>query len=120
RGARRADGRRERRRAHRPRARRAAAGPGRRRTAARAGPSRMSAASPRLGTVALVGAGPGAPGLITVDGVRRLEQADVVIYDYLASPRLLDHAPAHAERILVGKHGGGQRVEQGVITELML
>ena len=80
----------------------------------------MSAASPRLGTVALVGAGPGAPGLITVDGVRRLEQADVVIYDYLASPRLLDHAPAHAERILVGKHGGGQRVEQGVITELML
>ena len=72
------------------------------------------------GTVALVGAGPGAPGLITVDGVRRLEQADVVIYDYLASPRLLDHAPQHAERILVGKHGGGQRVEQSVITELML
>jgi uroporphyrinogen III methyltransferase/synthase len=80
----------------------------------------MSAASPRLGTVALVGAGPGAPGLITVDGVRRLEQADVVIYDYLASPRLLDHVPAHAERVLVGKHGGGQRVEQSVITELML
>ena len=68
----------------------------------------------------LVGAGPGAPGLITLDGVRCLGRADVVVYDYLASTRLLDHAPAQAERILVGKHGGGQRVEQTVITELML
>ncbi len=73
-----------------------------------------------VGTVYLVGAGPGAPGLITLDGVRCLERADVVIYDYLASPRLLEHAPPHAERILVGKHGGGQRVEQTVITELLL
>jgi uroporphyrinogen III methyltransferase/synthase len=72
------------------------------------------------GTVYLVGAGPGAPGLITLDGVRCLARADVVIYDYLASPRLLDHAPPQAERILVGKHGGGQRVEQTVITELLL
>ena len=73
-----------------------------------------------IGTVYLVGAGPGAPGLLTLDGVRCLARADVVIYDYLASPRLLEHAPAHAERILVGKHGGGQRVEQSVITELLL
>src|SRR5262245_18858624 len=73
-----------------------------------------------VGTVYLVGAGPGAPGLITVDGVRRLERADVVIYDYLANPRLLDHAPPHAERLLVGKHGGAQRVEQSVITALLL
>ena len=60
-----------------------------------------------VGSVYLVGAGPGAPGLITLDGVRCLERADVVIYDYLANPRLLDHAPPQAERILVGKHGGG-------------
>ena len=74
----------------------------------------------KVGTVYLVGAGPGAPGLITVDGVRRLRQADVVIYDYLSNPRLLDHAPATAERILVGKHGGGEQVEQGVITALLI
>jgi uroporphyrinogen III methyltransferase / synthase len=73
-----------------------------------------------VGTVYLVGAGPGAPGLITLDGVRCLQRADVVVYDYLASPRLLDHAPAAAERVLVGKHGGGQRVEQSVINALLL
>src|SRR5215470_243250 len=73
-----------------------------------------------VGTVYLVGAGPGAPGLITLDGVRCLQHADVVIYDYLANPRLLDHAPPDAERILVGKHGGGKRVEQEVITQLLL
>ncbi len=72
------------------------------------------------GTVYLVGAGPGAPGLITLDGVRALERADVVIYDYLASPRLLDHAPAAAERICVGKHGGGHRTEQDIITGLLI
>ncbi len=77
----------------------------------------MSAPS---GTVYLVGAGPGAPGLITVDGVRCLQRADVVVYDYLASPRLLEHASPHADRILVGKHGGGQRVEQSVITALLV
>lgn len=73
-----------------------------------------------VGTVYLVGAGPGAPGLITVDGVRRLRQADVVIYDYLANPRLLDYAPETAERVLVGKHGGGEQVEQSVITGLLI
>jgi len=77
-------------------------------------------AAPSRGVVYLVGAGPGAAGLITLDGMRCLSRADVVIYDYLASPRLLEHAPPHAERILVGKHGGGQRVEQTVITELLL
>ncbi len=72
------------------------------------------------GIVFLVGAGPGRPGLITVDGVRRLRSADVVIYDYLANPRLLDYAPDDAERILVGKHGGGERVPQSVINDLMV
>ncbi len=72
------------------------------------------------GVVYLVGAGPGAPGLITLDGVACLRRAEVVVYDYLANPRLLEHAPADAERVLVGKHGGGDRVEQTVITELLL
>lgn len=72
------------------------------------------------GKLYLVGAGPGDPGLITVKGRRCLQQADVVIYDYLANPALLEHAPATAEKILVGKHGGGARVEQDVINALLL
>lgn len=72
------------------------------------------------GIVYLVGAGPGAPGLITVDGVRCLQRADVVIYDYLANARLLDYAPDAAERILVGKHGGESNVAQSVINDLLV
>ncbi len=73
------------------------------------------------GKVYLVGAGPGDPGLLTLKGKRCLEQADVVIYDYLANPRLLDHAPPQALRLLVGKHGGGgSRVDQSTINRLIL
>lgn len=53
--------------------------------------------------VYLIGAGPGAPGLITVRGQRCLEAADVVIYDRTVHPRVLDLAPPHAERIDVGR-----------------
>jgi len=73
-----------------------------------------------VGVVYLVGAGPGRPGLLTIEGARRLSRADVVIYDYLANPRLLDHAPADAERILVGKHGGGEGVPQSAINGLLV
>lgn len=72
------------------------------------------------GKVYLVGAGPGDPGLLTLKGKRCLEQADVVIYDYLANPRLLDYARPDAIRLLVGKHGGGARVEQPVVTNLIV
>lgn len=58
------------------------------------------------GKVYLVGAGPGDPSLITVRGKRLLERAEVVVYDYLASKKLLKHAPADAELIYVGKKGG--------------
>ena len=51
----------------------------------------------------LVGAGPGDPGLITIKGVEALRMADVVLYDALANPTLLDHAPPHARKIFVGK-----------------
>jgi len=57
------------------------------------------------GRVILVGAGPGAPDLITVRGRRALRQADVVVYDALASREFLDLAPTAAERINVGKRG---------------
>ncbi len=58
------------------------------------------------GKVYLVGAGPGDPGLITVRGKSLLERAEVVVYDYLASKKLLKHVPAGAELIYVGKKGG--------------
>ncbi|MDH4120769.1 MAG: uroporphyrinogen-III C-methyltransferase [Deltaproteobacteria bacterium] len=58
------------------------------------------------GMVALVGAGPGDPGLLTRRGAALLAQADVVAHDALADPRLLTLAPPQAERVLVGRRTG--------------
>jgi uroporphyrinogen III methyltransferase/synthase len=58
------------------------------------------------GKVYLIGAGPGDPGLITLKAVNCLAQADVVVYDHLASSLILDYAPAGAEKIYAGKTGG--------------
>jgi Uroporphyrinogen-III methylase len=52
---------------------------------------------PKKGKVYLVGAGPGDPGLITLKGLKVLEKADTVIYDYLANPELLSHCREDAE-----------------------
>ncbi len=70
--------------------------------------------------VYLVGAGPGDPGLITVKGRKVLEQADCVLYDHLANDRLLDLAPAHAERIYVGKKRSAHEVSQDEIDAMMV
>jgi uroporphyrinogen III methyltransferase/synthase len=67
----------------------------------------MTNNSKHPGKVYLVGAGPGDPGLITLRGKTLLEQAEVVVYDYLANPKLLKHALASAEKIYVGKKGCG-------------
>ncbi len=60
----------------------------------------------RSGKVYLVGAGPGDPGLITVRGKYLLEKAEVLVYDYLASNKLLKHVPKDAILIYAGKRGG--------------
>jgi len=70
-------------------------------------------------TVALVGAGPGDPGLLTRRGAELLAGADVVVYDRLISRELLDLAPADAELIDVGK-GPGQSNRQAEINELLI
>lgn len=68
------------------------------------------------GRVYLVGAGPGDPGLITLAGVECLQKADVVLHDYLANPRLLEHAPPHATFICLGRHGHGKLWTQDEIN----
>lgn len=68
------------------------------------------------GTVWLVGAGPGAPGLLSLLGYRGLQQADVVVYDALVSEKLLELANPAAERIYAGKRGGKPSPKQADIT----
>ncbi len=72
------------------------------------------------GKVFLVGAGPGDPGLITLKGVRLLQKAEVVIYDFLASPELLRHVSGEAEIIYVGKKGGDHTLSQNEINQLII
>jgi uroporphyrinogen III methyltransferase/synthase len=73
------------------------------------------------GRVILVGAGPGAPDLITVRGAAALRDADAVVYDALAAPELVAMAPAQAERFNVGKRGHeAPTVEQPDITSLLV
>lgn len=69
-------------------------------------------------TVYLIGAGPGAADLISLRGYRCLQKADVVIFDHLVNPDLLDVAPAHAERIDVGPAAPEQR-DQDAISYLL-
>jgi uroporphyrin-III C-methyltransferase len=72
------------------------------------------------GRVVLVGAGPGDPDLITVKGAKALAAADVIVYDRLAAPALLDLAPVGAERIYVGKEPGRQSMHQVEIGALLV
>jgi uroporphyrinogen III methyltransferase/synthase len=72
------------------------------------------------GKVYLVGAGPGDPGLITVRGKECIATADVIIYDYLAAPALLNHARQDAEIIYVGKKGGDHTLPQEGINALIV
>jgi uroporphyrinogen III methyltransferase/synthase len=68
----------------------------------------------------LVGAGPGDPGLLTLKAKARLGAADVVIYDYLCNPELLQFAPDAAEKIYVGKKAGAHTLKQEEINALLV
>jgi uroporphyrinogen III methyltransferase/synthase len=71
--------------------------------------------------VYLVGAGPGDPGLITVRGKQLLERAEVIIYDYLASKKLLKYVPGDAEFIYAGKRGGVKHTHtQAEINQMLI
>ena len=73
----------------------------------------------RVGSVALVGAGPGDPGLITVRGLELLRRADVVVYDRLVDRRLLAEAP-RARRIFAGKASSAHALPQEQINALLV
>ncbi len=68
----------------------------------------------------LVGAGPGDPGLMTRRGLELLHSCDVVLYDRLVHPGLLDEAPAEAERVFVGKQPGRPSMPQAEIDALVV
>ena len=74
----------------------------------------------RTGTVYLVGAGPGDPGLLTVRGAALLRQADLVVYDHLVSPRLLDHCRPGAKQVYVGKEPDRHSASQRSINRLLV
>lgn len=73
-----------------------------------------------VGTVYLVGAGPGDPGLLTVKGKSLLELADVVVYDALVSEEILDIISPHAERINAGKRRGRHSLPQFQTTDILI
>jgi uroporphyrin-III C-methyltransferase/precorrin-2 dehydrogenase/sirohydrochlorin ferrochelatase len=73
-----------------------------------------------LGRVALVGAGPGDPGLLTIRALRCLQEADVILHDRLVSREVLDLARRDAERIETGKQSGTHHTTQERINELLV
>ncbi|SEN86883.1 uroporphyrinogen-III C-methyltransferase [Mesobacillus persicus] len=74
----------------------------------------------KTGKVFLVGAGPGDVGLITVKGMEAIQQADVILYDRLANPKLLKFAPANCELIYCGKLPDRHVLRQEAINSLLV
>src|SRR4051795_4852648 len=72
------------------------------------------------GRVTLVGAGPGDPDLLTIKALRALQDADVIFYDELVSPEVLDRARRDAARIPVGRRVGKPGIGQAAINSLMI
>lgn len=78
------------------------------------------AEAPAIGRVTLVGAGPGDAELLTLKAVRALQAADVILFDDLVSPDVLELARREAKRMLVGKRGGRESCRQEDINALMV
>jgi len=78
----------------------------------------------KKGMTSLVGAGPGAPGLITLEGLKCVREADIIIYDHLVSKEILKLAKPGAEKIPVSRfgklHKNGFAVDQEKINELLV
>ena len=72
------------------------------------------------GTVYLVGAGPGDPGLLTLRAAELLAAADVVLYDALCNTALLAHAPTSAEILYVGKRSADHAIPQDQLNQLLV
>jgi len=79
-----------------------------------------AAAALAPGEVALVGTGPGDPELLTLRALRLIRQADVVLYDNLVSPGIMELVAEHAQRIYVGKERNRHTMRQEGINELMV
>lgn len=80
----------------------------------------LSAPAPAGGHVTFVGAGPGDPGCLTLNAVRALQAADVILFDDLVSDGVLELARREARRIFVGKRAGRPSCRQDEITGLMV
>lgn len=72
-----------------------------------------------IGDVFLVGSGPGDAELLTLKAYRLLQQVDVVMYDWLVSPEIVNMIPSHVEKVFVGKKCGRHSMTQEQICELM-
>ena len=74
----------------------------------------------KVGKCFLVGAGPGDLGLVTLRAKESIEQADVIVYDYLCNPEMLRWAPENAEPIFAGKKAGAHTLSQDEINTLLV
>ncbi len=82
--------------------------------------NRQSPRGVEAGPVAIVGAGPGDPDLLTLRAAALLQRAEVIVYDKLVGPDILDHARRDAERVYVGKSRGNHAKSQDEINALLL